>query len=208
MNKDFWGPYTWFSIHFAAAGLKPENKHSYRQFVYSLPFLLPCESCRKHLTQNLATYPPGENYLTNNVNALYWSWMLHNIVNRDLKKWRPTFEEIQTYYLQGVHNPNIWGPAMWRMIHSVAATYSSENAAYFKQFIYSLPGLIPCENCKTRMLNTLRMLPLRESHLESNKNLFLWTYQLHDLINKQLGKLSPEYENIRRFYFNERCTDC
>lgn len=208
MNKDFWGPQTWFSIHFMAAGLKPENRHSYRQFIYSLPKLLPCEYCRKHLGENLAKYPPGDNYLQNNVYALYWSWMLHDVVNRDLKKWRPNFEDVQGYYIQGVHSPNIWGPAMWRMIHSVAATYSPENEQAFKQFIYSLPGLIPCENCKNRMLNVLKMLPLKESHLESNRNLFLWTYQLHDVVNKQLGKVSPGYEKVRSFYFNERCSNC
>jgi hypothetical protein len=192
-----------------ASGLTPENRHSYRQFVYSLPHLLPCESCREHLTSNLSRYPPGDNYLTHNINALYWSWMLHDVVNRDLKKQRPSFDQIKDYYMKGVHNPQVWGPSMWRMIHSFAATYKAENAQAFKQFIYSLPGLIPCNNCKNRMLNVLQQLPLRESHLENNKNLFLWTYQLHDIINRQLGKVSPDYESVRRFYFNDKvCKDC
>lgn len=211
MNKDFWGPQTWFSIHFTAAGLKPENRHSYRQFIYSLPFLLPCESCKLHLKDNLSRYPLGENYLSNNINTLYWSWMLHDIVNRDLKKWRPSFEQVQGYYLEGVQNPSVWGPPMWRMIHSFAATYKDtpENRQAFKQFIYSLPGLIPCLNCKNRLLYNINNLPLQTTHMENARNLFLWTYQLHDLVNRQLGKSSPDYETVRRFYFNDKtCKGC
>lgn len=209
MNKDFWGPQTWYSIHFTAAGLKPENKHSYRQFIYSLPALLPCASCREHLNDNLARFPLTENYLTSNINSLYWTWFLHDIVNRDLKKWRPGFDEVKGYYLQGASNSNVWGPSMWRMIHSFAATYDIKNKNYFKQFIYSLPGLIPCPNCKNRLLTVLNILPLNDNHLENNRNLFLWTYYLHDIINKQLGKVSPDYERVRAFYFNDKvCKKC
>jgi hypothetical protein len=205
MNKDFWGPSIWFSIHFAAAGLKPENIHSYRNFIYSLPFLLPCKTCKEHLNKNLSKY-----VLDNYLNKLYWSWMLHDAVNTDLKKWRPTFQ-ICDYYIQNSGNKYVWGPPMWKMIHSIAATYTPtpENAKAFRQFINSLPGLITCQNCKHTLLELLKTIPLRDDyHLKDSKTLFLWSYNLHDRINRMLGKSSPNYEAVKKFYFNEKCERC
>jgi hypothetical protein len=207
MNKDFWGPQIWFSIHYSAAGLKPENIQSFRNFIYSLPNLLPCKVCKTHLATNLQSYP----VFNMESNLLYWSWMLHNVVNKSLKKYTPRFKDVESYYLTGVKNPKVWGPPMWRMIHSIAAAYefSSENAYAFKQFIFSLPGLIPCTNCQSMLLNMLQnVIPLREEYLTDNKKLFLWSYNLHNTVNKKLGVISPNYERVKSFYFNEKCEIC
>jgi len=211
MNKDFWGPSTWRSIHYAASGLDPANQNSFHQFIYSLPKILPCEVCQKHLETNLKNFPLTNQYLTSSKNAFYWTYLLHNTVNTQLKKYKPKYEQVAQSYYYGARNSHIWGPDMWKMIHSFAAGYKVKpgSAQYFRQFIYSLPGLLTCDNCKNRMIDVLQRLPLDSEILSDSKKLFLWSYQLHDIVNRQLGKYSPSYDKVSNFYFNkEVCEDC
>jgi Erv1 / Alr family len=105
---------------------------------------------------------------------------------------------------------SFWGPAAWRLIHSTAATYTPDKALSFKQFIYSLPGILPCGKCREHLSNNLaRVYPLREVNLKNAESLFLWTYHLHDIVNKQLGKTSPPFAHVWTEYFGTRpCKMC
>lgn len=211
MDKNFWGPSVWRSIHYTSAGYNPANSFSMKQFINSLPYLLPCEVCQKHLRTNLKNLPLTPEYLNSSTNMFYWSYLLHDTVNQQLRKYRPSYQAVAPSYFHGAVDTHIWGPDMWKMIHSFAASYkpSTINAQAFRQFIYSLPGLLNCQNCKNRMLNVLQILPLDNEHLQHTKKLFLWTYQLHNIINEQLGKYSPNYEKVVNFYFNKKvCKDC
>lgn len=107
-------------------------------------------------------------------------------------------------------NRNFWGPAFWRTIHAAAAAYTPDKAQSFKQFIYSLPGILPCQECREHILTNLtRVYPLNEKYLRSNETLFLWTYNLHDIVNKQLGKCSIPFAEAWKLYFGtKKCSIC
>jgi hypothetical protein len=105
---------------------------------------------------------------------------------------------------------DVWGPAIWMTIHSAAATYTPDKKLAFKQFIYSLPGILPCAECREHISNNLaRVLPLREEYLKNNETAFLWTYLLHELVSRQLGKTSPPFATVWKMYFGDKpCTIC
>jgi hypothetical protein len=212
MDKSFWGPSTWCMIHTSAVGYKREFILSYKQFIYSLPYLLPCEYCRNHLTHNLSVLPLTNNTLKSNRNLFVWTYFLHDLVNKQLHKpSSPPYNLVEKHYFSNIDNNNFWGPCFWRVIHSVAASYRPEEKVKeaFKQFIISLSGIIPCEVSRQRYTKYLSQLPLTEEILTSNTNLFWWTYFLHDLINKDLGKISPPFEDVKSQYFNEHvCKSC
>ena len=210
MEKSFWGPSCWCAIHTACASYKPENRISVKQFIYSLPYLLPCEYCREHLDQNLRTIPLNDDILVNSKQLFIWSYFLHDLVNKQLKKKpSPTFPIAEQYYNNQIGNNVFWGPCFWRMIHAFAASYRPEVKSAFKQFIYSLPGVLPCKICQEHFLRTLTQIPLTDEYLRDSHNLFLWTYLLHDLVNKQLSKVSPPFEEIKAQYFNINiCKTC
>lgn len=210
MDKKFWGPSVWVLIHICAIAFKPENKHSYKQFMYALRGVLPCPECREHLTQNLKTLELKPEYLSNNKKLFLWSFLLHDLVNRQLNKQSPSFEALQNYYTNKISDKNFWGPYVWRALHSMAAVYKPEYKVYFKQLIYSLPGILPeTGGSKQRFIENLKILPLTDEYLLDNHNLFLWTFLLHDLVNKQLGQISPPFEKIKNLYFNEKfCASC
>lgn len=212
MDKSFWGPSTWCTIHTAAIGYRPEHRLSFKQFIYSLPSLLPCQYCRDHLTQNLSNIRLEDKYLVNNDHLFMWSYFLHDLVNTQLNKPKsPAYPLVKDYYLSNIHKNEFWGPCFWRTIHSFAASYrNSPNVKQaFKQFIYSLIGIIPCSTCREHYRHNLKQLPLTEQYLQDAHNLFLWSYLLHDLVNKQLGKISPPFEKVKAQYFNEKvCGSC
>lgn len=213
MDKKFWGPSTWCTIHTAAAGYNPENMLSFKQFIFSLPYLLPCQYCREHLQHNLRTLPLTDDSLSNNKLLLMWTFFLHDLVNKQLKRFEntPSYSAVETFYFKKIGDNKFWGPCFWRTIHSFAASYrpTPHVKKAFKQFIYSLHGIIPCRMCREHYSKNLQQLPLTDEYLKNSHNLFLWSYLLHDLVNKQLNKVSPSFESVKIQYFNDTvCKSC
>lgn len=212
MNKDFWGPPTWCTIHSASAGYSPENRLSFKNFMYSLPHLLPCEFCREHLHENLESIPLNDSALVGSQQLYMWSYYLHDLVNRQLKKPRsPPFLKSAQYYHENVKSPDFWGPCFWRSIHAFAAAFrpTHQVKTAFKEFIFSLKGVLPGADSRANFNNFLNQLPPIDKHMGNAETLFLWTYLLHDAVNKHLGKVSPPFETIKAQYFNENvCSSC
>lgn len=107
-GRDFWGPPIWTTIHILAATLRPENANAYVQFLNSLTQLLPCEKCKAHLKEKLTAFPP-EPYLSNNHDAFFYSYMLHDMANEQITqenpatpKESPDFDEIKSFYFSGL----------------------------------------------------------------------------------------------------------
>lgn len=105
---------------------------------------------------------------------------------------------------------NFWGPPVWHTIHSTAASYKPHQRASFKRMMNTWTEMLPCDECRGHLKENLKRLPV-DNYLDNNHNLFLWTYFLHDLVNKQLGKHSPPYKTVKEYYFKglgPECTQC
>jgi len=91
----------------------------------------------------------------------------------------------------------------WHTIHVVALSYPS-NPNYAqkraaKEFYESMAELIPCPICREHYKEHLKRLPL-SPHLDRREDLFRWTVEVHNEVNKILGKpLVTETESIK-FY--------
>lgn len=87
--------------------------------------------------------------------------------------------------------PTTWGPFFWHTMHIVALgypktpTYAEKRAA--KEFYESFTHLIPCPSCKLHYSENIKKLPVTPS-LDTKEDLFRWTVQMHNMVNKQLGK--------------------
>ena len=69
--------------------------------------------------------------------------------------------------------------------YSEKPSYSDKKAA--KEFYESLQALIPCPICKVHYQKHLADVPLTP-HLDSRDSLFKWTVDIHNRVNKDLGK--------------------
>lgn len=106
---------------------------------------------------------------------------------------------------------DFWGPATWRTLHSIAVAYDpTTQKAAAKSFVKNLMILLPCDKCRDHWKDVLKQYPI-ENYLDDNHSFFLWTYLVHDAVNKDNGKTSPPYEDVKVYCFNalgEKCSSC
>ena len=100
-----------------------------------------------------------------------------------------------------------WGPSVWKTIHSFAIAYTPDQKQQFKNYINSLQYILPCQACREHLKQNLKILKI-DDYLSNNHQLFLWSYLLHDRVNRQLGKSSPPFEQIKIIYMNGMGPDC
>ena len=90
------GPYFWTVIHMAclSAGkdVSDEKADALNQFVASLPGVLPCRQCGKHLKENLQILPFDKE------DPFRWSVDLHNLVNSQLNKPEIEYDKAFSYW--------------------------------------------------------------------------------------------------------------
>jgi hypothetical protein len=96
-----WGPFFWHTIHIVAIAY-PKNptyldKKYAKDFYESIGNLLPCPVCREHYAVHTKSNPLTP-FLDSQSDLFKWTVMLHNEVNKSLKKPTMTEEEVLFYY--------------------------------------------------------------------------------------------------------------
>lgn len=108
----------------------------------------------------------------------------------------------------------IWGPIIWTALHTISFNYpvnpTKEDKKHYKDFIYSLRYVLPCKYCRINLTKNLKEKPLQMCHMKSRATFSKYIYELHELVNKMLGKKSGlTYCDVRERYehFRSRCTE-
>ena len=108
----------------------------------------------------------------------------------------------------------VWGPPMWHFLHTMSFNYPVHPTAADKRnygaFITGLQHILPCKYCRDNLKTNFRNHPLRACHLASRDAFSRYVYELHEIVNKLLGKSSGlSYCDVRERYehFRARCTD-
>ena len=107
---------------------------------------------------------------------------------------------------------SVWGPSMWHSLHTISFNYpvnpsQIEKKNYYK-FFMSLRNILPCKYCRLNYVKNIKAVPLNIKTMKSRASLSKWLYELHEEINKMLGKTSNlTYEDIKVRYemFRSRC---
>ena len=107
----------------------------------------------------------------------------------------------------------VWGPSMWHYLHTMSFNYpinpSKEEKRDYKNFVISLKNVLPCKYCRINLKNNFKKYPLNDIIFENRNNFSRYIFNLHELINKMLGKKSNlKYCDVRDTYehFRSRCT--
>lgn len=103
MIPSLWGPSMWKSIHYIALAY-PNNptlkdKQHYKDFFLKLNNVIPCYRCSVNYETNIKTLPI-DNYLDNNVDLFRWTFMIHNMVNKETSKKEISFEHAIDLYVK------------------------------------------------------------------------------------------------------------
>ena len=107
----------------------------------------------------------------------------------------------------------VWGPSMWHFLHTMSFNYpvspTPEQKQHYMDFILNLRNILPCKYCRMNLTNNLATRPLKMCHMESRDTFSRFVYDLHETVNKLLGKKSGlTYCDVRERYehFRSRCT--
>jgi hypothetical protein len=107
----------------------------------------------------------------------------------------------------------VWGPPMWHYLHTMSFNYpvhpTPANKKEYRDFVLSLRHTLPCKYCRQNLTNNLKAHPLTHAHMQSRDTFSRFIYQLHETVNKMLGKTSGlSYCDVRERYehFRSRCT--
>ncbi|ALX27578.1 disulfide oxidoreductase [Golden Marseillevirus] len=97
-NKDFWGPCLWRTIHSFAATYTPDKAQEFSNFMMSLQNLLPCTTCKDNYRKNLRELPSLRGFLVSREKVFYWTYLLHDKVNKELGKQSPPYQKVREVY--------------------------------------------------------------------------------------------------------------
>jgi hypothetical protein len=107
---------------------------------------------------------------------------------------------------------SVWGPGLWHTLHTMSFNYpispSVEDKTHYREFILNLQYVLPCGKCRKNLKMNFKRLPLTIGDMESRDTFSRYIYNLHELINKMLGKKSElSYKDVRERYehFRSRC---
>ena len=102
--------------------------------------------------------------------------------------------------------PKIWGPHGWKFMHYVSLGYpdkpSESDKMNYKQFYYSLQNILPCEKCAQNYKHNLLKYPI-DNHLVNKDTLVKWVIDIHNQVNKELGKKEYDYNEASQLYVTE-----
>ena len=108
----------------------------------------------------------------------------------------------------------VWGPPMWHYLHTMSFNYPVQPTAAdkrnYRAFILNLQNVLPCKYCRINLKTNFKNHPLRACHLVNRDAFSKYVYELHEIVNKLLGKTSGlSYCDVRERYehFRARCTD-
>jgi len=108
----------------------------------------------------------------------------------------------------------VWGPPMWHFLHTMSFNYpvhpTQADKRNYSAFIKGLRHVLPCKYCRINLKTNFKNHPLRACHLANREAFSKYVYELHEVVNKLLGKTSGlSYCDVRERYehFRARCTD-
>lgn len=108
----------------------------------------------------------------------------------------------------------VWGPPMWHFLHTMSFNYpvhpTEADKRNYGAFIKGLQHVLPCKYCRINLKTNFKNHPLRACHLANRDAFSKYVYELHEVVNKLLGKTSGlSYCDVRERYehFRARCTD-
>ena len=107
----------------------------------------------------------------------------------------------------------IWGPSLWHSLHTMSFNYpvkpTDKQKKEYLEFFKSLKNVLPCKYCRQNYIENIKVIKLNKSTMKNRNTLSRWLYNLHNHINKQLGKnINITYEEVRDRYesFRSRCS--
>lgn len=200
----------WRSMHTSAKALdiSPASSKAYKKFISSLIVLIPNKDYTESMELFMSEYNIN-NYTQNNSKLFEWTYHLHDYINlirlnKNNRIDRPSLQQVEESYNN--FSKSFWSKSFWTMIHCLASWYpvktyrNSIQWLSYKNFILSLVYILPCPVCREHFKENIKNINSVDNYLHSRDSLFRFTYELHSLVNKQIGDVNISYEDAKKMY--------
>jgi len=108
---------------------------------------------------------------------------------------------------------SVWGPSLWHYLHLMSFNYpinpTKLQKKKYKQLLLNFQYTLPCKYCRINLTKNFKKFPLNDSIFKNRNSFSRYIFNLHEQINKMLGKNSGlTYCEVRDNYehFRSRCT--
>lgn len=190
MNKiELYGPKLWSLIHYFSAHY---DCRYFPWFIDCLRYLIPCEGCRKHFSDNLRVIPFSD-FAPDSV--FLWSYVVHAKVNKLLYKKTPPYATARAAFVQA---PETLMDDYWYLLYTFAANITPSGVQYYKSFVDVTVGMLPN---KKRLKTIIKRNPPC-TFPSTPHGLFLWTYTIHQLYSPD------ESYDTKKSRFYAKCEQC
>ena len=107
----------------------------------------------------------------------------------------------------------VWGPSMWHYLHIMSFNYpvnpTDADKKHYSGFVKNLRYVLPCRYCRDNLKKNMIIMPLTDDDMKDRNSFSRYIYNLHEMVNKLLGKKSGlTFCDVRERYenFRSRCT--
>ena len=108
------------------------------------------------------------------------------------------------YYNFEVRRPNFWGPVTWRALHmltfKIKATKFKEKQNELFDIIIKICASLPCQDCSFHASHLIKKYKIE--NMNEKKKLILYMFNLHNSVNKKVGKNILSYKEFINIYKN------
>ena len=98
IDSKYWGRCGWIFLNSIALTYDDTLKEKYKQFILTLPYILPCKKCGYHLKESINKIKNIDNILKNKETFIIWLLEIRNNIckeqNRDTKTINDELNEI------------------------------------------------------------------------------------------------------------------
>jgi hypothetical protein len=103
-------------------------------------------------------------------------------------------------------DPTVWGPKLWFALHTMTFNYpinpTYQDKRHYHDLFENLKHTIPCDICKQHYKEHLQVNPI-SPHLDSRDSLVKWLVDVHNSVNKSLGKPILNMDQVVEIYRKE-----
>ena len=115
----------------------------------------------------------------------------------------PLEMNIETTLVGNSSDPDIFGPPFWFVLHNAAVGYyvnpTVTSKRMMKQFLLSLPIIIPCSKCKEHAYDYLKNRDL-DYATQSRSHLFEFFVDFHNFVNERGRRPVMCLEDAKNLY--------
>lgn len=104
---------------------------------------------------------------------------------------------------------SFWGPAAWKLGHSITFNYpvnpTPEDKQKYYNYFKNLGDVLPCPSCSKSYKIYFKYIPI-DDFLNDTYGITFWFYIIHYLVNKKLNKKNISFHQVISIYYSQKAS--